>query len=397
LSELVHQSLALRLCWLLLFYKLLQAGKVDGRMPTSGISSETLEIWQKAFDSKCRATPFQHYHYASQLTPLDPQWTMNLDQGVAPCFLETKRGVRTVRLAGADFEDIVAIQGEEEACVESLLTHLADRSKEWDLCEFRCLLPDSALLQALNKPGGIEKLKKAYLVDILPHNTYSIVELPPTWKDYEGFLGKGLAYKMRAAKGRRDRNFASNSLRKATAETYDQDFDAFARLHTARWQARGKPGICDSPESTARLKTACRGLLEQGMLGLYTVWLDKHPAGAMLGFVDGKRYYNFNSGIDTNFQKHHPVKVLIHQAIQDCFAEGVPVFDFMKGDESYKDDWANAKVQTFRIVIAPRTLTGFTAVSTHRLHAWYKGRQRERKATAAMKSKSTQDEGLDPL
>jgi len=50
----------------------------------------------------------------------------------------------------------------------------------------------------------------------------------------------------------------------------------------------------------------------------------------------------WNSGFDPHYSKISPGKLLIHKQIQTCCDEGLSGFDFLRGDEVYKQDWSTS-------------------------------------------------------
>lgn len=321
-----------------------------------------LARWQKLYQVCTLATPFQSPGWLNQLYQRHKKgepMPLFLDDGFAP--LIRARG--TIRLAGGDYEDILAVPGHEKEVVCQLLQKVRS-IRGWQMLKFRALREDGVLLT-----GWRESPPPDLAWQVTPYREYLVVNLPATWAEYEKQIGKKLAYKMRAAAGRRDRTFASHEIRRATAETLDEDLDALFELHDARWQARGLEGVFREAGSKEAFRMAAHELLKAGSLWLYTLWLDGKPAGAQFCLIDSNAIYHYIGGIDVAFQKHHPGKVLIARAIQDGIEGGLKTFDFLSGVEGYKEDWANDSVPVF-MLIAGRGPLGwmivrlFTPIST---------------------------------
>lgn len=348
-----------------------------------------LAIWRKALVGNTRATPFQWPDWIATLWAGRPSlWVADLGMGVAPLYMLNRHGTRTWHLMGADYEDIISEPGRETECVGALLEALRAR-RDWDICDFRSLLPDSALLQAFVAEDGrfrlAPELKGAmagFSAAVLPHQVYFNIQIPPTWKEYEAHLGKKLAYQLRAEQGRRDRNFGHHEIRCATETTFDDDVTALMELNNKRWQKRGDSGAFPTEEHRALFREGCRAMLAQDKLRLFTLWVDGGPASALLTMVDARRYYHFTNGWDPEFQKFRPVKVLIAHAIQDGIAHGRREFDFMKGIDEYKAEWANSSRQNHRLIIARKTPRGLGALWTLQAQAAYTVRRQQAKAAS---------------
>ncbi len=269
------------------------------------LSPDQVQRWRTLYDSCKRATPFQSPDWLLGLYNRHAKgepWPLLTERSFAPLIRQRKGLVTTLRLAGGDFEDIVCAPGDEPIAVQELRAAM-ESDRKWNLANFRALREDSALLT-----GWRSSPNKSFKVQTLPHRAYKFVSLPATWAEYETQIGKKLAYKMRAAAGRRDKAFESHCIRRATEETFDEDISALYVLHESRWTARGKPGVFGGEEDKARFTTASRALLNSGHLWLYTLWLDGKAASALYLLVDHRAAYYYIGGIDVSHQKHHPGK-----------------------------------------------------------------------------------------
>lgn len=347
------------------------------------IDEQTKSRWRSLLSH--RSTPFQDPAWIEHSAAGNTDWILELDRGFAPLYLAKRNTTRTIRLFGGDYEDVIAQSGAEREVFGDLMARLKGRQSEFDICDFRCLLPESVLLScvsdgqgALRIPKEMDASFKGYTVRLLPHHSYFVVNVPGTWPEMEAQLGKKLAYKIRAEEGRRKKYFTTSVLREATPETLDEDFQTVVDVHTTRWEARGQRGQLWDLATRVRLLEVCRGFLSEGKLRIYTLRLDDQPASGLLCFCDEKRVYFLLGGFDPKFAKHHPGKVLIAKAIKDCIDRGPAIFDFIKGEESYKDDWANGRQQLYRLVIARNTPRGLLALGILQLQGWYKDRRRNK-------------------
>jgi CelD/BcsL family acetyltransferase involved in cellulose biosynthesis len=344
------------------------------------------EKWQALVQASGRCTVFQYPEWQGNIDAVerDP-WIIHGEGFVASVYLSLRNSTRTVRLPEADYCDIVAEPGREAEAFSRILDELQER-KGWDICDFRSLLPESALLEGYRQwaaqPYSPAALKVR--VQVLPHQEYAIVRPPATWKEYEGVLGKKRAYELRAEAGRRQRYFGQDGLRCADAGTFDEDFAAYIRLHQTRWNAVGQEGQFADPAAAERLRRFCETMLDRGQLRLYTVRFGDAPGGAMLNFADDRRIYFYGCGFDPEFKKHQPVKVLIARAIQDSIDHGPRLFDFLKGNEAYKDIWANGVQGTSRLVISRGTARSRLAAAA--LVFQYRYQQKRREARHARRS-----------
>ena len=349
----------------------------------SFVDSMVLNRWEKMLVNNPRTTVFQTPDW---ILPRDSNcdWFFANEDGIAPTYLRTRNGTRTIRLHGEDYEDFITRGGAEKSFREAAIGFFCQRSG-WDICDFRALLPDSSILagidlslEELRDPQLRKEIPLKFIYRLLKHDSYYRVLLPKTWQEFEHGLGKNLAYKLRAEPKRRLKQFGVDGLRMATQETFEADFEAFINLHTKRWQSKGQSGYFTKENEISALKTFCQSMLTRGQLRLYVVRFGDQPGGAMLAFQDVRRICFFSCGFDDEYRKHQPVKVLIGQGIQDGIKLGLEEFTFIKGKEAYKLDWANDEQQLFRLVIARKTVRGFIGLLALTFSANYRERRRSK-------------------
>lgn len=325
--------------------------------------------WERFLVGNNRASVFQmpqwilrsHGAWCNAVT----DWFVANESGIAPLKLESASRTNALRLYGQDYEDFIVEPGRESEFLLQTIQDLLTR-KGWDLCDFRGLKRESAILCNFNlngptpiPPPELDVVKGKILLKVLQPPGYYRVKLPPTYEEYEKHLGKNLSYQVRSARKRRIKQFGSDGLRLANAETFDTDFDALVSLHTKRWESRGQSGIFFEQSETEALRNFCRQMLGEGRLLLYTVWFGDQPGGALLNFLDGKSILFFSSGFDPEYATHRPVNVLFSQAIQDGIAHGLEEFHLLMGREAYKSRWANDEEPIYRLLVVRRSLKGF--------------------------------------
>ncbi|MGB5015460.1 MAG: GNAT family N-acetyltransferase, partial [Pyrinomonadaceae bacterium] len=88
-----------------------------------------------------------------------------------------------------------------------------------------------------------------------------------------------------------------------------------------------------------------------GMIRFDELWLGGECRGSIYGLDDGTTFYYYNSGYDLEFSNLSVGLVLLGLSVQNAVERGVTLYDFLRGDETYKSDWANRRVEliNFRI------------------------------------------------
>jgi CelD/BcsL family acetyltransferase involved in cellulose biosynthesis len=148
----------------------------------------------------------------------------------------------------------------------------------------------------------------------------------------------------------------------------EADFATLGRLHGARWG--GSSEAFGGRLVEFHLDFARRAL-ERGWLRLWTLEVDGSPAAAWYGlrFAGADSYYN--GGRDPAWDSYAVGFVLLSHTLRDAFESGMTEYRFLRGDEPYKDRFAELDrgVET-RLVGAGalgRAAASATAVAAPRL------------------------------
>jgi len=111
------------------------------------------------------------------------------------------------------------------------------------------------------------------------------------------------------------------------------------RLHGARWQSRGEPGVVADQAVRAFHESAVPRLMTAGLLRLYGIRIDGRLAGAYYGFFDRGLAYAYLGGFDPAFAYGSPGTALMGHAIEEAHREGARELHFLRGAEAYKYAW----------------------------------------------------------
>jgi CelD/BcsL family acetyltransferase involved in cellulose biosynthesis len=283
--------------------------------------------------------------------------------GFLPLFSEQVRlgGVSLKRLAivgdgetGCDYLDALAAPGREREVFEFCL--LAVQHLEWDLCDLADLWRESFTAVNLAQRFPNEKLTQGLIRDgrlryVCPH-----IPLQGTFEQYLQGLSRRENLKRRE-KWIFKQPGTSIECARTPAEAVKATND-FLQLHRARWAADGgSDGVCDAKHEAFHREAIAR-LAQNGSLRLYTLFCARRPVASVYGVVhrrsasagadDGKFNY-YQSGYDPEWASKSVGLVLLARSVSDAFAEGLSEFDFLRGNEGYKAEWARGERWTVQL------------------------------------------------
>ncbi len=171
----------------------------------------------------------------------------------------------------------------------------------------------------------------------LEQGTCLVLDLPPSYEEYLGMLGKSLRYDVRKL----DKSLFKEGRAKVefvTVGNLTQGLEILFEQHKKRWRKRGLPGAFLG--KTQGFHHAWGNLaLKNEWLQLGILSLDGSPIGAIYGMAMGESVYFYQAGFDPVHKAASPGTLLVASLIKNAIDEGRKHFDFLRGDEPYKRRW----------------------------------------------------------
>ncbi|HET9751955.1 MAG TPA: GNAT family N-acetyltransferase, partial [Myxococcales bacterium] len=116
-----------------------------------------------------------------------------------------------------------------------------------------------------------------------------------------------------------------------------------------RWSVEGGSDGLGDARHEAFHREAAQRLARAGMLRMYTLLAARRPVASVYGVVQGSKFNYYQSGYDPNWASKSVGLVLLARTVQDAFAEGLEEFDFLRGNEGYKGEWARGERWTIQV------------------------------------------------
>jgi len=254
----------------------------------------------------------------------------------------------TLRILGgvdvSDYLDVIAAKGREEEVWHALLQHRAAQVVEWDLHSIRAASPTLALVPALAPTCGLRA--SSTLEERCP-----VVPLPGTWDEYLARLDGKDRHELRRKMRKLERELPGAHLRShADAGGWDDALSDFLRLH--RLSKAGKARFMD--ECMERFfRDATRALAAAGWARLWFLEWEGGPVASFICVEYAGTVGLYNSGFDPAHAKLAPGIVLLAHVIQDAIRRGIPTFDFLRGEEPYKQGFGSVPEDLFNVRIGP--------------------------------------------
>ncbi len=252
--------------------------------------------------------------------------------GIAPLMARRHDPESTLSFIGgsevADYLDLIVDRAQAEetrrVLLEAVRAHLP-----WRTLDLHCLPEGSGTPAALDCVLGPQGIAIEHEIeDVSP-----TVELPGSWDGYLASLSKKDRHELRRKLRRAVDDLGASWRTVQTEQDLAPTIDAFIDLH--RRSSPAKAGFMTEPMA-AYFRDLAAMALAQGQLRFGVLWDRDVPLSTAMGFAYGERLYLYNSGYDPAYATHSVGIAAVGLLLRDAAQEGLGVFDFLQGNESYK-------------------------------------------------------------
>ena len=279
--------------------------------------------------------------------------------GLLPLYVERgPLGLRRVRLmgdtqVGSDYLGVIAHAADMSRVASAMADAL--RTEGFDELLFEGLCPHDALAAALG--GGTPK-------DRCPH-----VRLDGSFGDYLAARPDGTAGQLARRRKWLEKRRGFRIDRLETVREVRDGLEVVLALHRARWAIDPVgSNTFEGPGAEQFHRNAACALARHGWARIYVLSADGAPRAALYGFRHGDRMAYYQAGHDPEWRQRAVGTVLFGHIIEDCFRERLREFDLLRGDEPYKQRWANGERWTQRVRARGPGLRPW--LSEHAREAW---------------------------
>ena len=282
--------------------------------------------------------------------------------GIAPLFQEFQKvlpGIKSAalnflgsKIGGADYLDFIISPALREPVIQMIFQALKEES-EWDRLVLTDVLEDSPNILALKELAQ----QAGYRTIDRPLHRCPYIVINESWEEYHNSLEKHTRYNLRRYRNALSRKFASVSL-EALNDFADIDFylEKLLKLKEKSWSITGKKGLNLPPEWVKFHGQLARAFSQRGWPRLFYLKVNNEIVSLWYGFSYGSKYWYLNAAYDVDFPRVFGLgKLLLSETIKAAFKEGSREYDFLRGPEPYKYEWANAERTTRSITLLKRT------------------------------------------
>ena len=259
--------------------------------------------------------------------------------GLAPLLIYSRNSSRVLALAGggvSDYLDALIHPAFLEQAVAATFVAIGEFRDQWDVVELTDLPCSSPLLQV------------EHTVIKEPHDACPVLHIPAAALQLSDFIPARQLRNLRNARTRASK-LKGLSVEMASISTGDSFLEVLFRLHSARWNSAGMPGVLYGAKLRAFHSRVLRNLLPNDIVRLYGLRLGDRFIAALYAMFERDTAYYYLQGFDPEFAWYSPGTQLIAAVVEDARKEGKQQVDFLRGRENYKYLWGARDSLTTRI------------------------------------------------
>jgi CelD/BcsL family acetyltransferase involved in cellulose biosynthesis len=259
---------------------------------------------------------------------------------------------------GSDYLGILARPGCERAAAETIAEAVWRHRREWDYIELRDARegPElDALCAALEGRGMRQERTAAAVCHHIP--------LPASFDEYLAHISINLRSnfrrRWRAIQRTGPAEFAAYS-----GATIEEHFPELIRLHGMRFEQRRQQSAFLEPGVPEFHAEALKALVGRGWARLFLLRAGGTTVAALYGFSVGSTFQFYQCGMHPGWMHMGVGQLMVGSSIQEAIRTGHTDFDFLRGDEPYKAQWAEQSRHTVRARLfdgRPRSLAARAA------------------------------------
>ena len=282
--------------------------------------------------------------------------------GIAPLIVEVREGFRRLGTIGAqtlEYEDFIISGDCNHEEVLDAFWDVIEKERGWDFFQLNSVREDSGNIQLLRSV-----LARRRISNILrPSDSSPYVPITQSWEQY----WESLSQRFRKDSARLQRRLAQDHgpvsyEEPRTPKDVDTLMQELFRHHLARRQeVSGTQGVFGDEKLRDFYIHLAKELFCKGWLYLPTLRANGKIAAIHLDFEYGGAYLHAVPAFDREFSQYGVGRLLNIHLIRDAFARGPREFDFLRGAELYKFDFACKVRQLYSLSTFAPTVRGFMA------------------------------------
>jgi CelD/BcsL family acetyltransferase involved in cellulose biosynthesis len=270
--------------------------------------------------------------------------------GLWPLTVRRRGPFRVLEPIGAgrsDWLDVPVLPEDREAVLAAFLDYLKVHRGTWDLLELREVLADSPTTPVLERLVGSRRIH----VRRARRTVAPYLALNGTWEQFLGAKRPKFRSNLKYYRRLAERDGQRLDTQRVPWGEDDQGVETLAGIELKSWKARDGNLKVSTPVGKEFYRRFCRYFSGRGLLELWRADIDGVPIAFVLNIIHGGKVYHYNTSYDEKSAGVSPGLLLHSLAIADAFERGLTEYDFLSGDEPYKERWCSDRREIDHLVL----------------------------------------------
>jgi CelD/BcsL family acetyltransferase involved in cellulose biosynthesis len=269
--------------------------------------------------------------------------------GIAPWFIHDIQGERVVRTIGCvdvtDYVDVIVDKAFLQpvlACFASVLNENSSKFDRVNFCNIPETSPTLAVFPDLLRACGFE-------VELVLQEVCPVIPLPNTWEAYLESLDKKQRHEIRRKLRRAESEAELEIVAVSEPAEVNATMDTF--LHLMAMSQPAKAEFLQDASNLRFFRSILQTVAERRWLRMTFLKVNGEPVAAYCDFVYQGKVLVYNSGLLLDRYAHLSTGiVLLANNIRWAIESGHHLFDFLRGNETYKYRMGGQDTRVFKLM-----------------------------------------------
>lgn len=266
-----------------------------------------------------------------------------------------------------DHLDIICSKEDANDCLDAVFEFLISEYKEWDVLDISLLSEGSNISSYLNKKDFY------FSTNVRQTSAAPFITLSGSFDDYINTFDSKKRYNLR----KKQRRLYEQGFKYTAYSSISQGKDGLRALFELHEKRAGKKNILSTFQGEDMFEfhnTFSQRINKNDRLWLKSIRNEEKTISAFYGFAFGGHLFYYQLGIDPECESYSPGTVLFYEVIKEAFSKGLKEFDFLRGNEEYKNRWAHESRTLFTASIYNKTIIANLIKIASKSKDWIKGR-----------------------
>ena len=276
-------------------------------------------------------------------------------RGIAPLMLVKSAGFRIIEFIGTGLSDYLdfIIEGLTVETINAFFEYLNKKKKSWDLIFLSDVLLEDGSVERLLKAGQSAGWKTCFR----RYTASPYLSINGDWSQFLSSKSSNFRYTLKRKEKRLEKEGLNLKICRFNSNNFEnQTFEDIVEIERNSWKF--KAGTAKTEEES--LKKFYIDFLSEfannGWLNLWVGYLNDDRAAYLINFDYREKIWFYNAAYHYQSRRYAIGSILTHHAVRDAFSRGKTEYDFMRGEEEYKDRWASGKHELFQLVFYKKSL-----------------------------------------